>query len=271
MIHSTAIRLHNYSVYYRLYSTKSESKMRKLLFSYGSNGTNQLRARVQNDTLTSKKALVNDYARVFCLESSGWGTSGVASLSPKAGNITRGSVVELTPHEMKLLDAYEVGYHLIELEALVEQEPKIVCAYVVDGCPSMICPPSEQYLCAIHIMLREHWDMKNENIQILSQNSSTNSIVTVDSWQHPGIEKLTLCGLFVEVNSRRSTPWKMPQTMNEIVSKLKRVDIYSTHQLLVKNGIENVNKKLKKQNEKLFGDETIKILNLFATKYSEKK
>ena len=46
------------------------------VFSYGSNGTAQLRARVQNALLQSKPARLENFARIFCLRSGGWGGGG---------------------------------------------------------------------------------------------------------------------------------------------------------------------------------------------------
>ena len=82
--------------------------LRQLVFNYGSNGTAQLRARVENGALATSPAHIEDFARVFCLKSrdlaaGGWG-GGVASLSPCAGTNAYGSVAWLSPSELALLD-----------------------------------------------------------------------------------------------------------------------------------------------------------------------
>lgn len=83
---------------------------RKALFSYGSNSTPQLRARVRNAALRSYPAKVENFARIFCRSSPGWGGGGVASLHPAPGYTTYGAVVYLTEAELRLLDRYEGGY-----------------------------------------------------------------------------------------------------------------------------------------------------------------
>ena len=75
-----------------------------LVFSYGSNSTAQLRARVRNAQLCSRPARLLDFARVFCLRSGGWGGGGVASIAPAPGRVVFGTVVELSDDEKLLLD-----------------------------------------------------------------------------------------------------------------------------------------------------------------------
>jgi cation transport regulator ChaC len=126
------------------------------VFSYGSNGTAQLRARVQNPALRSRPARVEHFARIFCLRSHGWGGGGVASLHPCAGATTYGAVVELTEAELGLLDRYEGGYSRQRVEAQVRtaegaEEVGDAVVYIADN-SEMRAPPTEQYLTAIHLM-----------------------------------------------------------------------------------------------------------------------
>ena len=86
-----------------------------LVFSYGSNSTNQLRARVETPALESRPATAEGYCRVFCLKSGGWGDGGVASLAPSPGAAVRGAVVELDPDQLARLDVYEGGYRKVPL------------------------------------------------------------------------------------------------------------------------------------------------------------
>ena len=82
-----------------------------LVFSYGSNSTAQLRARVGCPALTSLPARAPGWLRVFCLRSAGWGGGGVASLAPAdQDKVVFGAVVALTPVQLEMLDAYEGGY-----------------------------------------------------------------------------------------------------------------------------------------------------------------
>jgi cation transport regulator ChaC len=58
----------------------AEGTDKTLVFSYGSNSTAQLRARVQNPHLMTYPATLKGYVRVFCKHSERWGGGGVASL-----------------------------------------------------------------------------------------------------------------------------------------------------------------------------------------------
>ena len=86
----------------------------------------------------------------------------------------------------------------------------------------MKVPPTEQYLCAIHVMLREHWNMEGETIEVrAAQPDGAPRIVS--KWQHPGAQQLTLPALIVEANALRATPWEMPQTIGQVCAKLESV------------------------------------------------
>ena len=89
-------------------SSLASASQDTVVFSYGSNGINQLRARVRNPELTSAPATLHGYARVFCLASPRWSGGGVASLAPQAGAATRGTVVALSAAELARLDAFEL-------------------------------------------------------------------------------------------------------------------------------------------------------------------
>jgi hypothetical protein len=244
-----------------------------LVFSYGSNSTAQLRARVGNLQLQSRPAHLPNFARVFCLRSRGWGGGGVASIAPAEGRTVYGAVVELSDDEKLALDGYEGGYRSHGLDpagwttvSVVEADGQVreAVAYVAgSGAGSytqpMAAPPTEQYLTAIHCMLREHWSMDGETIDILVHDGSTGALllllpppllllcisgtsellcsitgtvwlrlsVTVGEptlrWNHPGAAALSLEALCVEVSTRRSVPWEMPKTIHEVVDKLKAI------------------------------------------------
>ena len=66
------------------------------IFSYGSNSITQLRARVENDSLTATPAKVNGFSRVFCLCSPNWGSGAVASICPCPGSTVYGACVRLS-------------------------------------------------------------------------------------------------------------------------------------------------------------------------------
>lgn len=190
--------------------------MRKVLvFNYGSNSSPQLRARVRNKALESRAAFVQGYARVFCLRSNSWGGGGVASLCPCAGAITYGSVVSLAPAEKALLDTFEGGYREVRLRVQVigDTQPTEAIAYVAGigerpFTPAMSLPPSEAYLTAVHVMLRQHsWEGAVE----IRSAESPDSVVAV--WRHPGAHALeSLEALAVDLNACLPADhlWEMP-------------------------------------------------------------
>ena len=127
------------------------------VFSYGSNSTSQLRARVKNPDLETFGAMLHGYSRVFCFDSKSWGGGGVASICPSSSQeMVCGALVCLNDEELKLLDSYERNYRKEKI-SVVLQESKIVdaIAYVANGksagqwTPSLTVRPSEQYLTAM--------------------------------------------------------------------------------------------------------------------------
>lgn len=210
------------------------------IFSYGSNSTAQLRARVKNQSLQSRRASLEGFARVFCMTSRGWGNGGVASLAPQDGSIVHGSVVVLTPDEKLLLDVYEDGYREEPVCVHVhgESTPADAIAYIAGevmpshGEPftlSLDVPPSPEYLTAIHAHLREHWPM-DEAIAIRSCRPD-GSVETLSHWRHPGVKELPLAAVCVETSVRLAAPWRMPQSIRAVCTALASVGIENTAQL----------------------------------------
>ena len=95
----------------------SDRKMTTPIFCYGSNGIDQIRERCQNPYLIARPALLQNYIRIFGGESKRWDHGAVASilnlptaentLDGKKSNKVYGSVVDLTPTEVDLLDVFE--------------------------------------------------------------------------------------------------------------------------------------------------------------------
>ena len=246
-----------------------------LVFSYGSNSTAQLRARVGNPALQSRGARLPDFARVFCLRSGGWGGGGVASIAPAEGRTVYGAVVELSDDEKLALDGYEGGYRSHGLEAaswttvnVVEKDGQMKEAVVyvagsgAGGYTTMMAvPPSEQYLTAIHCMLREHWGMDGETVDVCSYEADDGTVSEPTlRWRHPGAAALSLEALCVEVSTRRSTPWEMPRTIQEVMGKLESIGVRSTAQLAEVLRAGTLNEQLRAAGATPFGKETVQIL-----------
>lgn len=133
--------------------------MRTVVFSYGSNSTAQLRARVENPDLKAVPAKADDWERIFCVRTSTWGGA-AASLIPLKGCVVYGAAVELSPEELSRLDSYEGGYHteniLISTYDSGEWTPVEAVCYIANSLYWTV-PPSEAYLTALHINLREQF------------------------------------------------------------------------------------------------------------------
>jgi hypothetical protein len=219
------------STIWRAASPRSPIPQLVRVFSYGSNGTAQLRARVQNPALQSVPARVEGYARIFCLRSRGWGGSGVASLAPCEGVTTYGAVVGLSLEELQRLDSFEGGYEKQRMRALVGKAGVAVEVVAYIACnPTWRQPPNEPYLCAIHAMLREHWSMEGEAIDVRSCQPDGN-VRTHSRWIHPGAAWLSLPALVVEANTRKHTPWEMPATIQQVQKKLAVAGVRSSTDL----------------------------------------
>ncbi len=224
-----------------------------LIFSYGSNSLVQLRGRVENKGLTSRGAVLEGYTRVFCHQSTGWGESGVASLAPCEGAVTRGSLVQLTPQEKERLDQYEGGYREETVKVRVDGEEVEAIAYVagtdepselVHGVTldrsdpnapytlPLVERPTEQYLTAIHVHLRHHHPaVENETIAIRTCNAD-GTVSDVDEWTHPGVNALSLEAFVVELCNKLYYPWKMPGAITDVCGRLRAIGITCTDELL---------------------------------------
>lgn len=258
---------------------------RVTVFSYGSNSTAQLRARVQAPQLVSTKASAPGYSRVFCLASPGWGGGGVASLSPDPhpDAVTYGAVVELTPAEKKLLDGFEGNYREEVISVIVHHggdieggagQRRSAIVYIAGKRNGdaytlpMTVRPKMEYLTAIHCMLREHWHMQGDALAMRSCEAG-GSVVVHDHWLHPGPRHLTLHALCVEVNVLKPVDelWVMPKTIKEVVGKLEALGCdpqANAEQLLLPQfggpTLDTLNEKLEAAGHKPFGGATMVAL-----------
>jgi hypothetical protein len=209
------------------------------VFSYGSNNTAQLRARLGNISLVTQPARLRDFARVFCLGTTRWSDAGgaacgVASIAPSAGAFVYGSAVDLTEAELAALSLFEGGYRQMSVSILMGgaadgaehvRDATVYVAGAASACPPgqpwwtlpLTAPPSETYLVAIHGTLREHWpgqaasgiEIAGYEVPAPPRSGASGGagaapavpIVTVQSrWRHPGPQSLGLKALCVEVS-----------------------------------------------------------------------
>ena len=239
-----------------------------LLFSYGSNSRAQLSTRVKNDALRVEPAQLYGYARIFCLASERWGeggvASGVASLYPSTGAITLGTVAHLTDTELTRLDEYEKSYQKHELCVDVHRGGSIVketaTAYIGTS-HNFIGPPSEPYLCAIHVMLREQWSAEHTGIIEINCVGEDGRVKFLRQWAYPGSHALGLHALVVEANARKSQRWEMPKTIGEIVAKLAAVGVTDVAELKSRLERQRLNAELEAAEQTPFSPETLEVFS----------
>jgi hypothetical protein len=257
------------------------------VFSYGSNSTVQLSGRVENPSLKAFPAIARGWERIFCVEKTVWGVGGVASIVQAESCCVYGAAIRLAPAELSRLDGFECPvYERVDIDIDVSRgegegedafEPVRAVVYR-NKTPLWRGPPSQQYLTAIHLMLREQWARRRPEALTIricglmedegQSGSGENNLVLFEKWEHPGTPCLTLSALCVEVNSRRrptdpSQAWVMPRTINEIRAKLAAVGVHSAAQLAVhvssRARRERLNAMLTAKGQKQFNANTLKI------------
>lgn len=283
----------------------SSSEARTWVFSYGSNSCTQLRARVLNPNLTCLPASVENFTRVFCLSSKNWSTnstpSGSASLAPAEGACTYGCAALMTDAELERLDVFEgcnaespelgvyrrtqIGINVWPSRGAPNSQQECGIAYIANNMTWRF-PPSEQYLTAIHVMLREQWQQPGDECEsdinivvrgvmaspaVKSCDIDADALTTTTpppvqptelyTWRYPGRHSLTLPAVCVEVNVLRETPWVMPRTIKEVVGKLASVGVHSAAQLAVWLGSrklrDELNCRLRDAGQSEFEDHTL--------------
>lgn len=241
--------------------------MQQYIFSFGSNSIVQLRARVMNPGLVSLPAYVDNWARIFCLSVPLWGDSGVASLAAMPGARTYGALVALTSQELETLDSYEIMYRRESIDVFVKNldgqfEERKAFAYLCES-PYWESPPSEAYLTAIHLMLREQHPCEvSDTISIngILRKQARTDVEHLYTWRYPGLSALSLSATIVEVNARKSSHWVMPHKISDIKAALAKVDVHSAAQLaswLVKDKGVSLNSRLRAAEAEPLSDEEI--------------
>lgn len=130
------------------------------LFSFGSNHTTQLAARVGREGgFQLWPGYLEHHARVFCGYSERWKGS-VASCVPCRNARVFGSIVEITEQELGILDTYEGGYTRATMD-IQRQDAQgnlnlsVLCYVYLSNDPEFQGLPSVDYLKAINKNLSE--------------------------------------------------------------------------------------------------------------------
>lgn len=175
-----SIHLISYASDDMLNKNNSNVDMGNYLFSYGSNSLNQLKKRLKNNKLESKKAYVKGYTRIFAGNSTKW-NGGVASIiKSNSNNIVKGNLVYLSEKEFCKLDTYEGSnkninpfskidnlYRREYITVLDDNDNKINCITYMKNNSNWINYPSDEYLEAIKKNLIVHWSDLDESNEIL--------------------------------------------------------------------------------------------------------
>jgi len=232
------------------------------IFSYGSNSIYQLRGRLQNVDLVSFPAYLDNYKRIFCSYSEKW-CGAIASIIPKKYSRTYGTVTYISLKELSILNCFEVNYSKKELICTILSKDssssfEITCIVYISDITEYICPPSEQYLMAIKIMLEEHFSIQK---YIIIAGYINNVLLNIKKFFFPTkILDLQLPSLFVLTNSNRKSPYIFPKILNKIINKLNSIKVTETHHLAfyLKNmdTFKQLNNRLIKNNMIPFSEET---------------
>lgn len=244
------------------------------VFSYGSNSVVQLRGRLNNPDLVSFPAFVKGWDRIFCMSSRGWAesgkTSGIASMcknKKSSSACTYGSATPMSNEDLSKLDGFEASYEKVSNDITVKFNGElhtIPGVFYIAKDNIFVSKPSEQYLTAIHLMLREQWpETAEEGIVIRGVKEGTTEPVKIGEWKHPGNASLTLSSVCVEVNAKKANPWKMPVTIDQIVSKFEKVNIKSSTDLnpylASTDKMKELNSILKKSGQTVMNLDTLDI------------
>eukprot|EP01036_Dinobryon_divergens_P025778 gene25778-34361_t len=206
-----------------------------ILFSYGSNSLAQLRGRISPPVHENECAMVVDYERVFAGFASSWG-GGAASLYPRDGSRTLGSIVSLTITQLKELSAFEGGYELRKVDVIKDSNQERMSAFTfIKKDSNFINLPSEAYLTAIHCHLLEV--CTPSPIEIVGY-SQSGRVVMDEGWRYPDSHtQVGIPAFLVIANTRRVSrgliSWQMPATMVEATTILAKIGVHSVNDLSV--------------------------------------
>jgi len=141
------------------------------LFCYGSNSLQQIKKRVNNNTLISQKAYLPNYSLIFAGRSNKW-NGGVASIiNSDTDDIVKGSIVYLKESEFVKLDKFEGSTKnknpFSKIDNLYRRQYIIVkdkdnndiqCIAYIKNNQKWMEYPSNEYLEAIKSNLIQHWE-----------------------------------------------------------------------------------------------------------------
>jgi hypothetical protein len=158
------------------------------LFCYGSNHIEQIRARVNNYTLTSYKCELPFYKRIFSGTANSWQNGGVASIVHTGEPIDscRGSYVLLNEEEFKKMDKFEGiysnnpydknpkinAYYRENVLIKIQNNQLINAIAYIKTDNTWINYPSNEYLKACYKNIKPFWqDLDGNNFIMIYDNT----------------------------------------------------------------------------------------------------
>lgn len=140
--------------------------MVKYLFSYGSNGLQQLSSRLNRTVDTCHPGYLQNYTRIFGGYNENW-KGAVASIIETTNKRVYGILVPVSIKDIELLDKFETGYYRKVIYVYNQKLCEHVKAYVyIMRDPTYVSLPSKEYLDAISKMLKDRKSKYNGILKV---------------------------------------------------------------------------------------------------------
>jgi len=164
-----------------------------------------------------------------------------------SGASTFGSLVALTASELALLAQYEGGYtqKTIVVEDLTTGAQVVAVTFIKNNV-SFKSPPSEGYLTAIHMHLKENFPGDPCTITLRRVAAAAEAkveggggggdvveLIQAEDWSLPAIEDCDMLSFLVRVNNDadKRTKWQAPRELQDFKTKLAAISINTVGQL----------------------------------------
>lgn len=205
-----------------------------LLFSFGSNSSQQLRGRVcvsPTELLPPPRpALLLGHARVFAGVSTPW-EGAVADVVPSPGHSVRGSLCALSADQLDRLDAFERLY--ARRTVAVRLADGIEATAILYSMPTpqpLTLPPSEAYLAACDANLCESWGAGPHEVQLLRW-TPEGVVPFAAPWRRP--QRLTTA-LALLYSAGLRLGWTLPGRAHELAERLRAAGGVESAEALVR-------------------------------------
>jgi hypothetical protein len=233
-----------------------------LVFNYGSNSVSQLAGRLGNNELKSVGGLLYNHERIFWGDIKAWGGA-VSSIVEVTGSRCMGSLVSLTDEEFQTLKDFEGGYvaRSLVVQRTDSEEDVLAYAFVRDEVVEFVSQPSDAYLMAIWLHLRQHWEIETLHV---NKFVSVGQVQLVSTWTPPPNPiDLPLNAFVVLLNNHKEKKWSLPRVIPEIEEKLGSIGIKSPSNLLDRlkaDGPKDLNRSLVTAGQRIFSPNSLTVI-----------